>query len=122
MARFVSKPFFDASVTGVVESAITGCPCELDHFEASNSSGSDAFLQLFDAASASDVTLGTTVPNQSYFIPGPAGATGGADRIYTRPILFEAGLAYAVTTTPTGNTSPASAITLNAGLLPRGTR
>jgi len=120
MARFVSKPFFDAAVTGVVEAAVAGCSCELDHFEASNGSGANAFLQLFDAANAAAVTLGTTVPNQSYLIPGAAGTTGAADRIFTRPILFESGLSYAVTTTPTGNTSPASTITLNAGLLPRG--
>ncbi len=120
MRNHVAKPFFDGSVSNTVKKIVEGAPAELDHLEVSNPAGVDIFLQLFDTAKASDVTLGGTTPNQSYLIPGGSGGRGAFDRVFVRPMLFEKGLSYAATTGPENNVAPASALTLNAGFLPRG--
>ena len=65
----------------------------------------DAFVQLFDAASASDVTVGTTKPAWVVMTIFAAGPVSGGDGLPTHGLLFRAGLVVASTTTPTGNTA-----------------
>lgn len=62
----------------------------------------DAFVQLFNIFSTGDVTLGTTVPN--FIISVPHSQTTNIEM--TIGILFDTGILYAATTTPTGSTTP----------------
>ena len=74
------------------------------------------YLQLFNAPAIACITLGATVPNQSLFLP--KGDCGAMDKDWSAsPMKFEAGVVYAVTTTPTGSTGPSACgdPTLNIG-------
>lgn len=107
-------PIFDASVSNTVETGVA-YPTNLITVHAYNTSTSDCYLQLFNAAAASDVTLGSTAPTQSYLIPGASGTNAGA---YELPldfpgIQFTTGICYAVTSTKNGSGAPGAAISLN---------
>ena len=70
----------------------------------------DVFIQLFDAVAAADVTVGTTTADIAYLIPASDGTNRGAlDKTFSLPLYFTDGIVIAVTTTPTGNTSPSAA-------------
>jgi hypothetical protein len=72
-----------------------------------NSSTSIAYVQIFDAASAAAVTLGTTVPKLSY--PVPAG--GWWDKnLADIGASFVNGIVAAATATSTGSTTPSSGV------------
>jgi hypothetical protein len=75
-------------------------------FYIENNTSSDIFLQLFNAASVSDVTVGTTAPDVTYRIP--ASGAFGKDSNDTSLHFFHKGCVFAVTTTRTGSTSPSS--------------
>ena len=103
------RPIFDSSVVATVELAV-GHAVALHALEVQNPNGSDGWLQLFDAAAAADVTIGTTAPKQSYLIPN----NGANDKAFgDNPIGFELGLCYAVTTTATGLTALGTGCVLN---------
>lgn len=71
-----------------------------------------AFLQLFGKAAA-DVTLGTTRPD--WVIPIPQG--GGRDPVFPQPLVFAAGLTYAVTSTASGSGAPSAACPISIAYL-----
>lgn len=75
---------------------------------ATNPNATDLWVQLFDAAETTDVTLGTTVPDWFTFIPAGDGTNDGAviDDFYNAPVQFQKGIVYAVTTTVGGATGP----------------
>lgn len=75
----------------------------------------DLFIQMFDAAAASAVTVGTTVAKQSYIIPASDGTarTATAKDWGDRGLMFTNGLVVAITTTVGGSTSPATACVTN---------
>lgn len=77
---------------------------------ATNPNATDLFIQFFDVAATSDITLGTTVPDWFTFIPGGDGTNDGAviDDFYNAPVQFQKGIVYAVTTTVGGSTGPTS--------------
>ncbi len=105
---------FDSSVVATVESVPEGAR-ELHFLACQNPNGVDIFLQLFDFE-AGDITLGTTVPKQSYLIP----ASGWLDERWNpdAPMLFRDKMSYAATTTVTGSTAPGTGIVLNMGVRP----
>lgn len=78
--------------------------------DAYNGAGAaDAYLQMFDAAKAADVALGTTAPR--WVLPVPAG--GGNAPGYHQPIPFDSGLVVAVTSTPDGAGAPGTPVVLS---------
>ena len=83
----------------------------LKGYVASNIDAADAFVQCFDAAAATDVTLGTTPP--ALPLPIPAGdATLRGHAIEDIPgggFAFTNGLCAAVTTTADGSSAGATA-------------
>lgn len=83
---------------------ITLNPTAFGGYFIDNPNASAVYLQVFDAASVSAVTLGTTVPKLSFSIP----ANAAANLDSSRGIRFINGIVIAFTTTRTGNTSPAS--------------
>ena len=69
-----------------------------------NTTGADAYIQLFDAAAAADVTLGTTVPDWVVMSDFGVGLVSVSDGLPTYGLSFRLGIVAASTTTPTGNT------------------
>lgn len=78
-----------------------------------NVNAADAWLQLFNKA-AEDVDLGVTdKPYDAILLPAGDGTLRGGGRIkLPDPVWFRNSIAFAVTTTPEGNTAPASTIEL----------
>ena len=78
-------------------------------FLVENNTASDIFLQVFDAADAASVTVGTTSPAFTVRIPGSSAFGKDADEMSYK--FLGNGCVVAVTTTRTGNTAPATAAT-----------
>jgi len=69
---------------------------------------SAAYVQVFDATS---VTLGTTVPKLSFWVP--AGGAYDKEFVGEEKISFATGIMFAATSTATGSTAPAAGILAN---------
>ena len=80
-----------------------GHRCALMAVRTINTTAADAYLQLFDAASASDVSVGTTVPD--WVVQADANDPSVGDGLPTDGIIFDNGIVIASTTTATGNTA-----------------
>lgn len=101
--------FNNAAVTATAV-LVKGSPViQLISINASNPNTSAVYVQVFDAATAGAVTLGTTAPTFWYAIP----AGGVLDKDPVAPYVFASGIVVAVTTTPTGNTAPSSAVPIS---------
>lgn len=112
---------FDATATGSVETMAVA-PSLIHNLVAWHTNATDAFLQLFDAAAASSVTLGTTTPDLVIPLVAGDGTLIGAAAIDIGPggLLFTKGVQYAVTTTAVNATSPSAAAMLSAIVQPHG--
>lgn len=84
----------------------------LTFFSADHLTTTNLYLRVFDVADAGDVDL-ETKDNQigAFGIPRSDGSSI-AGRDLSTQISFSRGLAYAITTTPDGDTAPASAVNL----------
>lgn len=82
---------------------LIGVRCAATMIHAINTTASAAYLQVFDAAAAADVTVGTTVPTLVVTLA----ASASADIHVAEGALFENGIVVAGTTTATGNTGAA---------------
>ena len=86
--------------------------CQLHYLHVINTNVNAAYLQLFNAV-AGDVTVGTTTPKMSLFIP----ANGAHDAYWgDSPIDFDTALTYACSTTATGNGDPSTGLVINLGI------
>lgn len=80
-------------------------------YEFINTGASAAFVQVFNLAVAS-VTLGTTTPTHSFYVP----AAGANDKVSTMVLIAgTTALTIAATTTATGSSAPATALVANIG-------
>ena len=77
--------------------------CIVSSMKYINEDAAVRFCQIFDAAAAADVTVGTTVPVWVL----TAGANGGDDDYMGNGIVFTSGIVVAGTTTPDGSTAAA---------------
>jgi len=73
-----------------------------------DSAAADIILQMFDAASAADVTVGTTIPDWVVVLDSAAAPVSGGDGLPTHGAEFKLGLVVACTTTPVGSTGSAA--------------
>ena len=88
--------------------------CVIYNLEVSNPNTVDCYLQLFDFATG-DVTVGTTTPAMSLFVPAGDGTLNGAmDKEYSGGLTFETAITYACTTTATGSGDPTTGLVVNA--------
>ncbi len=89
-------------------------PGRLYAVEVSNPNTVSIWVQLFDLQSG-QITLGTTPPKLSMMIPKGASATdaGGMDKLWADGVEFTAAITAYATTTPTGLTAPATALSAN---------
>lgn len=94
---------------------LTSERCQLTFLDVSNPNTASAFLQIFDSASPSSITLGTTPP--LFSIPIPKGASGtdvGQKALtFARSVQFLNGICVAATTAPTGSSALGSAVGVN---------
>lgn len=102
------NPFFDADLdeTAVVINAQGG---RIHFFQFSNNGTGDIFIQFFDLA-VGDVTVGTTVPTWSFFVPAGDGTNAGGygENFGEYPISFDTAITIAATTGPADNGAPAA--------------
>ena len=73
-----------------------------------NPNTDDAWLHFYNAAAAG-VTVGTTTPMLSLWVPGE----GGIDEMFSIPVEFSTALTYAASTTVTGGTDPTAGLVAN---------
>lgn len=112
-----STPYYQASGNATAQLVKTGYTL-LHSWEVENPNSSathgQLYLQLFDAAATTDVTVGTTTPDQTYKIdPGDGTTNGGGSKHYEAPLRFSKGLVWAITTTRSGSTGPTTACPTN---------
>ena len=84
-------------------------PVNLYGLIAENNHTADVFLQIFNAASTADVTVGTTVADFSIRLPASGALILDNHRAFKH---FNKGVVYAVTLTRTGAGSPVTGATL----------
>lgn len=106
-------PFFDSDGDNTAQS-IKGGSGGLHFLEVQNPNTSDAYIQLFDDETG-DVTVGSTTPVLSLFVPAGDGTSDGAmDKMFPFPIKFKTAITYACTTTATGAGDPSTGLVVNA--------
>ncbi len=94
-----------ATLYQLVAPTVAGSPCIPSYWNLANPNTSLVFIQFFDAASTTGITLGTTAPTFSIAVP----ANGGViDTTPLQGITFNKGVVVAATTTQTGNSAPSS--------------
>jgi hypothetical protein len=86
---------------------------ELGSYHCLNQSGAVAYVQVFDAASAGAITLGSTVPTLSFGLPAASSLPGGGNLEWSNGIHFANGIQVAATTTATGSSAPSTAVDCN---------
>ena len=98
----------NALITNSAIAAVTGAH-SLKNWDFYNSGSTACFVQVFDLASAS-VTLGTTVPKWSVWVP----ATGAWDHSFPdEGVAFANAITFAATTTTNGSTQCNAGIAAN---------
>ena len=95
-AQTVSSDSLAATATLLV-----GKAAALLDFHGINTTASLAYIQLFDAVAAANVTVGTTVPRRVLTVPASGSAS---DTLPAEGLKFDLGIVAASTTTTTGNT------------------
>lgn len=87
---------------------------QLHHLNILNTDDELSWVQVFDAADADDVTLGTTVPVQSF----PAAASGGTREVSfgEKGLEFSLGIVVAATKGATNDTAAETGIHVNLGV------
>src|SRR5216117_681653 len=108
MSTFLSHSAFYAAQTTTVQTVKAG-EGALTGYYVYNPNSSVAYVQFFDVASGTAVTLGTTTPTLSFGIP----ATAAANLFDGTGFQFRNGLKLAATTTATGATAPSTGVDLN---------
>lgn len=89
------------------------------YYNVAHTAATNAWLQVFDVADAGDITLGSTPPVHSFPIEASSGGSiyaatwdqfPGPKKSQDGLMVFENGLAFAVTTTDTGATLVTDAV------------
>jgi len=106
-----AAPVLEAGLTTTVKT-VKGTAGSVVLLTCANTNASVTFVQVFDVASATSVTLGTTVPK--LVVPVPASGVGMLS--ISNAIRFPNGIKAAATTTATGNTAPGTALDCTFGI------
>lgn len=104
-------PSFAAALAGTVTAIRASGQAQLGGVTCYNPNASAAYVQVFDAATAAAVTLGTTASTLSIGIPP---SLSGSFVPGTNGVHFASGIQWAATTTPTGSTPPSTGLACNA--------
>lgn len=114
LPRTLSTPYFNAALAATPQLVSVGPRVLADYYLENPDVGARACLQVFNAASAGAVTVGTTVPVRAVCLGPEERANLSALRLD-----FSAGIVIAATSTPTGSGAPATALVVNLGTEPR---
>jgi len=114
LPRTLSTPYFNAALAATPQLVSVGPRVLADYYLENPDVGSRACLQVFNAASAGAVTVGTTTPVRAICLGPEERANISALRLD-----FAAGIVIAATSTPTGSGAPATALVVNLGTEPR---
>ena len=108
-----STPFLNAALTDTAVLVKTG-KVSLSSFFLYNGSNATVFIRCFDAAAASDVTLGTTTPDYVFAATTVQFSQGQ----FYKPIQFTKGLVVGAVTTAadSGHVAPNVAAVVNLAL------
>lgn len=107
------SPHFNNAATNTI-TTVKPSAGFIGFLEASHPNPNDIFIQFFD--SSVSITVGSTTPIYSLIVPAGDGTLRGAmDKHPAMRLIFSNSIKYAVTTTPTGSTAPASNATVNIG-------
>lgn len=98
--RFKNKWAAQTTTVRTVKAGST----QLGSVFAYNPNSSVAYLQFFDKAASSDVTLNSTVPDEVFAVP-PLSAIS-----HPGQVNYTLGCQFACTTTATGNTAPSTGL------------
>lgn len=90
---------------------VVGTGVIVDGIHCLNTNAAVTYLQMFNAATATTVTPGTTVPDASFGIP--SNATDPQLQLMGTNFWFGNGVKVIATTTATGSTAPGTAIDCN---------
>ena len=106
-------PFLDGALTDTAVLVFAG-RISMASFFIYNPSNAAAYVRVFDAEAAADVTLGTTAPD---YVLG-ANTETWAQGSFEKPIQFTKGIVIGACTTATGSghTAPNVALVVNLGL------
>lgn len=110
-----TRPYFNSAVTNSLVGVSTGPKNNrILYVTVVNPNTADVWLQMFDIAGGKvNITLGTTPPTRSIFVPGGSGSNSGAvTLIFPVPITVWNELTIAGTTTATGSAAPSSNLTV----------
>jgi len=102
-------PLWDPSITNTFET-LKGTAGVLGQAYFWNTNTADCFIQFFNNAAP---TVGTTTPTMVIKVPGGTSTNPGLAVIdnFVAGVMFTTAITYAATTTATGSTAPASALT-----------
>jgi hypothetical protein len=93
---------------GATKTAIKASAGQIYGYHIGNSNTSAIYVQIFNVASGG-ITLGTTAPDMSLFVPASGGAVFSTDV----GIAFSTAITIAVTTTRAGSTAPTNTVDYN---------
>lgn len=102
------SPYFNTAVSNTAV-LVKGSAGTVSGWVLSNPGGTICYVQIFDAATAGAVTLGTTTPNMAIAVQ----ANSTTHAANTFGIKFTNGIVVAATTTSTGSTGCAAAQVAN---------
>jgi hypothetical protein len=105
-----ATPVLKNGLTNSASSVISSQAARLTSYYLANPGASAAYVQVFDVATAGAVTLGTTTPKWSIWVPA-----GAAANLAGLSLSFANGIQVAATTTATGSSAPATALDCNFG-------
>lgn len=91
-----------SNTVGATAVLLVGHKCAVTAIRAQNLTAADAYLQLFDAAAAADVVVGTTVAR--WWVQSDANDPSVGDGLPNGGLMFQNGVVVASTTTATNNT------------------
>lgn len=103
-----AKPYFNGALLATKQSVKTSSG-RLYGWHIQNPNAADAWVQFYDLASAI-VTVGTTAPSWSLWVPALAGLD---DPSLSYPVEFSTALVIAATTTSAGATPPGTGLVID---------
>ena len=99
-----SAPYQNDALAAIAVLVRTGL-CSLCGYHVYNPGSAATYIQFFDAAAASEVTVGTAVHTFAIGLP----ITGGAARTLSKPLKFTKGIVVACTSGVATNGAPQTA-------------
>jgi len=105
---------YSNTALGATAALVKAGSVELDWYHIFNTTTAECYVQFFDAAATTAVTVGTTTPTFVLGIPAEtaSGLGNGACCALSKPVKFTTGIVVASTTTATGDSAATTVMAL----------